>query len=86
MTWGVADAKAKFSEVLDRAENDAPQYVSRRKTRFVILTEEALDKIAAKPVSKRARQSAWDALQPSSGEHVEVEFSRLHSRPRVPKF
>ena len=30
MTWPVADAKARFSELLDAAINEGPQVVSRR--------------------------------------------------------
>jgi len=30
MTWPVADAKARFSELLDAAENQGPQTISRR--------------------------------------------------------
>jgi prevent-host-death family protein len=29
-TWTVAEAKAKFSEVLDRAESDGPQTITRK--------------------------------------------------------
>ncbi len=34
--WKVADAKNKFSELLDRAENDGPQYVTRRGQQFQV--------------------------------------------------
>ncbi len=30
MTWPVADAKARFSELLDAAEKEGPQTISRR--------------------------------------------------------
>ena len=30
MTWPVADAKARFSELLDAAESQGPQTISRR--------------------------------------------------------
>lgn len=39
MEWKVADAKNRFSELLDRAENDGPQLVQRRGTRFLIVVE-----------------------------------------------
>ena len=38
--WKVADAKNRFSEVLDRAERDGPQRVTRRNKRFLILLED----------------------------------------------
>lgn len=40
--WTVAEAKAKFSEVLDRAKSDGPQAISRRgrRTAVVVAAEE----------------------------------------------
>jgi prevent-host-death family protein len=40
--WTVAEAKAKFSEVLDRALSDGPQTITRngRTTAVVVSTEE----------------------------------------------
>jgi prevent-host-death family protein len=38
--WAATQAKAKFSEVLDKAETAGPQRIERRKKRFVLLTEE----------------------------------------------
>ena len=42
MTWPVADAKARFSELLDAAVNEGPQIVSRRgvETAVVVPMEE----------------------------------------------
>ncbi len=69
-SWAVADAKAKFSAVLDKAEHEGPQLVERRKRRFVLMTEEEL----ARRTQVAARTSAsaegdtsgkrlWDALR-----------------------
>ena len=44
MTWAATEAKAKFSEVLDKAETSGPQYVTRRKREFVVLTREEHEK------------------------------------------
>jgi len=39
--WTVAEAKAKFSEVLDRAQSDGPQTITRNgKTTAVIVSAE----------------------------------------------
>jgi prevent-host-death family protein len=40
--WTVAEAKAKFSEVLDRAQSDGPQTITRngRKAAIVVAAEE----------------------------------------------
>jgi prevent-host-death family protein len=39
MEWQTAEAKNKFSELLDRAEAEGPQRVSRRNKRFVVIEE-----------------------------------------------
>jgi prevent-host-death family protein len=41
-TWTVAQAKAKFSEVIDRAESTGPQVVTRsgRKTVVIVAADE----------------------------------------------
>jgi len=41
-TWGVAKAKAHFSAVLDKAESEGPQLVTRRKKEFLVMTKEQL--------------------------------------------
>lgn len=40
MTWQLAEAKNKFSEVVTRALNEGPQRVSRRGQTVVILAED----------------------------------------------
>ncbi|HVL22686.1 MAG TPA: type II toxin-antitoxin system prevent-host-death family antitoxin [Thermomicrobiales bacterium] len=42
MEWNVAEAKSKFSELLDRAEREGPQRIQRHGKRFVILVEDSL--------------------------------------------
>lgn len=37
MTWPVADAKARFSELLDAAINEGPQVISRRGVETAVL-------------------------------------------------
>lgn len=85
MAWRATQAKAQFSEVLDRAESEGLQVVERRKKRFVLMTEEEL-KLRTQSTEERPFVSAWDALAPSSGELFDVDFPRLHSKPRIVKF
>jgi hypothetical protein len=63
MAWQVADAKAKFSELLDTAAT-RPQVVRRRKQSYVITTEEEIEKrLAEARAGKRTKfVSAWEAL------------------------
>jgi prevent-host-death family protein len=41
-TWSVAEAKAKFSEVIEKAQSDGPQTITRngRKTAVLVSAEE----------------------------------------------
>jgi prevent-host-death family protein len=55
MTWAATEAKAKFSEVLDRAEQEGPQIVRRRKHVYLIMTREEHD--AAPEVAKLLRKN-----------------------------
>lgn len=89
--WGATQAKAKFSEVLDKAETTGPQRIERRKKRFVLLTEELYtQRVKHKPAQDKPFISAWDALRPTSGVLSDADFPRLrskpHSKPRVVKF
>lgn len=40
MAWAATEAKAKFSELLDRVQESGPQIIRRRKQVFYVLTEE----------------------------------------------
>jgi hypothetical protein len=68
-SWQAANAKAKFSELLDTAETEGPQLVRRRKQTFVVTTEAEIQKrIAEARAGNRDKFiSAWDAMRPSSG-------------------
>ncbi len=83
-SWAVAEAKARFSAVLDRATVEGPQVIQRRRQRFVLLTEEQL-KAQGTASALKSEKSAWDALRPASGELFEVDFPRPGSKPRVTK-
>jgi prevent-host-death family protein len=82
-TWGVAEAKAKFSEVLDKSETEGPQLVRRRRREFYVLTKEQFEQTKGKPVGEKPFVSAWDALVPSFNERYgDVEFPRLRGKMR----
>jgi prevent-host-death family protein len=80
-TWGVAKAKAQFSEVLDKAETEGPQLVRRRKQEFVLLTQEEFAKrsAAGKPTTGK---ELWDALRlpPESRDELDLERPRWKLR------
>ena len=86
MTWAATQAKAKFSEVLDRAETSGPQLVRRRKREFLIITKEDFAERTMAKTVKKPFVSAWDALAPSSGATFDVDFPRSRSKPRAVKF
>lgn len=87
MTWAATQAKAKFSEVLDRAETEGPQLVRRRKREFIVMTREQHDAASAERAGgKKPFVNAWDALAPSSGARFDVKFPRLRSKARAAKF
>jgi PHD/YefM family antitoxin component YafN of YafNO toxin-antitoxin module len=91
--WAVAEAKAKFSAVLDKAENEGPQLVERRKRRFVLMTEEELARRMQVPAEanapvagERSGKRLWDALRCPPEDGIDVEFPRLKWKPRKVEF
>jgi prevent-host-death family protein len=46
MDWQMAEAKNRFSEVMNRAISDGPQWVRRRKDAVVVLSEEEYERLA----------------------------------------
>ncbi|MBB6252806.1 type II toxin-antitoxin system Phd/YefM family antitoxin [Nitrospirillum iridis] len=76
-TWTVAEAKAKFSEVIDRAAAGTPQVISRNgRTTAVIVSAEEWER-KTKRVGNLAEFFAASPL-PDSGLSVE----RTPERPR----
>ena len=72
-TWTVAEAKAKFSEVIDRAQSDGPQVVTRsgRKTVVIVATDEWERK------TKRVGNLAeFFAASPLAGSGVKIKRSK----------
>jgi prevent-host-death family protein len=83
-SWRVAEAKAKFSEVLDKAEHEGPQLVRRKAREFYVLTREQLEsRTPTAPSEPKPFVSAWDALRPSFDDRYDVEFPRATGTART---
>jgi prevent-host-death family protein len=76
-TWSVAEAKARFSEVIERARSDGPQTVTRNgRTAVVIVAAEEWER-KTKRVGNLAEFFASSPLRGSG-----LKARRVGSRPR----
>lgn len=76
-TWTVAEAKAKFSEVIDRAESDGPQTITRNgRTAAVIVAAEEWER-KTKRTGNLAEFFAESPLRNSG-----LRLKRRKDRPR----
>jgi len=48
MDWRLADAKNRFSELVNRALSDGPQRVTRRRDRVIVMSERDYDRLTGK--------------------------------------
>jgi prevent-host-death family protein len=75
--WTVAEAKAKFSEVIDKAKSDGPQTITRNGRRTVVI-------VAAEEWERKTRRKGnlaeFFAASPLRGSGAKV--TRLRGRPR----
>jgi prevent-host-death family protein len=75
--WTVAEAKAKFSEVIDRAKSGAPQTITRHgRVAVVVVSGEEWDR-KTKRVGNLAE---FFAVSPLAGSDLELE--RTNDQPR----
>jgi prevent-host-death family protein len=76
-TWTIANAKARFSELVERAKSEGPQTVTRngKPTAVVVSHEEWARKTARKG-------TLADFLQSSPLRDVELDLDRDPSAPR----
>jgi prevent-host-death family protein len=88
MTWAATQAKAKFSEVLDKAETEGPQVVRRRKHEFVLMKKEDYDALPKDAGSEGAKkqQSLVDFFRNSPAYGLNATFKRINVRARKVKF
>jgi prevent-host-death family protein len=75
--WTVAEAKAKFSEVIDRAQSDGPQMVTRngRSTAVIVAADEW-----ARKSKRKGNLAEFFASSPLRGSGLRVK--RLHGKLR----
>ncbi len=76
-TWAVAEAKAKFSKVIDRARTEGPQIITRNgRTAVVVVAAEEWER-KTKRVGSLAEFFAASPLRNSA-----LKVKRLKDRPR----
>lgn len=78
--WTVAEAKAKFSEVLDRAVSDGPQTITRNgKTTAVIVSAE--EWAQARRPKREGTLADFFANSPLRDSGIEIERSKEVATP-----
>lgn len=72
-TWTVAEAKARFSEVLEQAASQGPQTITRRGRKAAVL-------VSAEEWERRTRRKGtlaeFFARSPLAGSRLEIERSQ----------
>jgi prevent-host-death family protein len=75
--WTVAEAKAKFSEIIDRARSEGPQTITRRgRTAAVVVGAEEWQR----KTMRAGNLAEFFAGSPLRGSNLRVQ--RLKARPR----
>ena len=76
-SWKVAEAKARFSELIDRALQEGAQEITRHGRRAVVV-------VSAKEWDRRAarKKSLVEFLEKSPLKGSGLELERLRERPR----
>jgi len=78
--WTVAEAKAKFSEVINRAQSDGPQTITRKgRTAAVLVAAQEWER----KIKRRGNLAEFFASSPLGG--ARVELKRLTGRLRKPE-
>lgn len=75
-SWGVDEARARLSNVLDTAEAAGPQLMRRMKRKYVVTTEEEMEKRFKDGKERKGADfvSLADALEPPFSERYDVEM------------
>lgn len=81
-TWKLQDAKARFSELVDRALTEGPQHVTRRGAPTVVVISE-LEYEKSKQARKRKRKSLIEVLQNCPAPEI---FDVVEEGRRAPDF
>lgn len=75
--WTVASAKARFSELIDRARSDGPQTVTRNgKPAVVLVSSEEWDRRTAR------KDNLFDFLRNSPLRGANLDLERIDEEPR----
>lgn len=74
--WGIADAKARFSELLDHAINDGPQTITRRGRRIAVVV--AIEEWDRKSM-RSGSLAAFLATSPLRDSRLNVECADITS-------
>jgi prevent-host-death family protein len=83
-TWQLQTAKARFSEVFERARTEGPQRVTRRgKEAVVILRAEEYQKVTE---HTKPKESLWEFLRKSPLVGLDLDLERSRELPRDFKF
>ena len=78
--WTVAEAKAKFSEVINRAQSDGPQTITRKgRTAAVLVAAQEWER----KIKRRGNLAEFFASSPLGG--ARVELKRLTGKLRKPE-
>jgi prevent-host-death family protein len=87
VTWAATQAKAKFSEVLDKAETEGPQLVRRRKQEFVVVTKDDFETLSQrvnhpKKSAPKEPQNLAEFFRNSPLRDSGLDLERVKFRPR----
>jgi prevent-host-death family protein len=87
MTWAATQAKAKFSEILDKAETEGPQLVRRRKREFYVMTKDAFESLPhrvkhPKNSASRKPQNMAEFFRNSPLRDSGLDLERVQFSPR----
>ncbi len=77
-TWAVADAKARFSELIDRALADGPQTITRKGRKAVVVV--AVEEWERK-TKRKGNLAEFFADSPLQGSGIQIE--RPQDQPRA---
>jgi prevent-host-death family protein len=76
--WTVAEAKAKFSEVIDKARASGPQTITRNgRTAVIVVSAEEWERKTRRP----GNLAEFFAESPLRG--IEIDISRIKDGPRA---
>jgi len=83
-SWGVADAKAKFSEVLETARNKGPQEITKSGRTVAVLV--AFDEWKKRSHEEQPKEPLVDFLLCPPHDGTDVAFPRMKGKPRMVRF